>query len=88
MNFSTTTKINIQVIIEWINNSLSNNSNDYLSYSCVINWLKYHFRNSDDLNTHRPLTMVFNCNFERVYEEKERKETENTIHYYKFNHFM
>jgi hypothetical protein len=32
------------------NQNNSNNSNDYLSYSCVINWLKYHFRNSDDLN--------------------------------------
>jgi hypothetical protein len=29
MNFSATTKINIDVIIEWINNSLSNNSSDY-----------------------------------------------------------
>ena len=29
MNFSTTTKINIEVICEWLNNSLSNNSSDY-----------------------------------------------------------
>lgn len=29
MNFSTTTKINIDVICEWLNNSLSNNSNEY-----------------------------------------------------------
>jgi len=29
MNFSTTTKINIDVICEWLNNSLSNNSSDY-----------------------------------------------------------
>lgn len=32
--------------------------------------------------------MIFNCNFERVFEEKERKETEKTIHYYRFNNVM
>jgi hypothetical protein len=34
------------------------------------------------------MTMIFNCNFERVFEEKEVKDTENTIHYYQFNHVM
>ena len=52
-------------------------------------WLNnpaHHFkRNSEDVNTHRPLTMVFNCNFQRMYEEKEKKEDANTIHYYRFN---
>lgn len=32
--------------------------------------------------------MIFNCNFERMFEEKEAKEDENTIHYYRFNHVM
>ena len=40
MNFSTTTKINIDVICEWLNNSLSNNSSEYGNfnrtfYNCV-----------------------------------------------------
>ena len=45
-------------------------------------------RNSEDINGHRPMTMVFNCNFERMFEEKEVKDTENTIHYYRYNHMM
>jgi len=32
--------------------------------------------------------MVFNCHFERMYEEKEVKDTPETIHYYRFNHTM
>ena len=36
MNFSTTTKINIDIITEWLNNSLSNNPSDY----GIINFLK------------------------------------------------
>ena len=32
--------------------------------------------------------MVFNCNFMRVYEEKDKKVDENTITYFKFNYIL
>jgi hypothetical protein len=34
------------------------------------------------------MTMVFNCNFERIYEDKDTKEDENTITYFKFNYIL
>lgn len=42
MNFSTTTKINIDVICEWLNNSLSNTSSDYGKYNLFL--LNYNYR--------------------------------------------
>ena len=55
-------------------------------------WLKAHsdvlHRNSEDINSNRPMTMVFNCNFERIFEQKERKITEDTITYFKFNKWL
>jgi hypothetical protein len=37
------------------------------------------------VNTHRPLTMIFDCSFDRVFEDKTKKVTAQTINYYKFN---
>lgn len=42
-------------------------------------------RDSTDIERSRPLTMVFYCAFERVLENKEKKEDANTIHYYRWN---
>ena len=36
----------------------------------------------------KPMTMVFYCNFERVYEDKNSKVDENTITYFKFNYLL
>ena len=36
-------------------------------------------RDSSDSNTHRPLTQIFSCNFERVMEDKTKKVTADTI---------
>ena len=67
---------------------------DIVQEECAL-WLKnpeHKFkRNSEDSNGHRPFTMMLNCNFERVFEDKSKstaKEDENTIHYYKFNRVM
>ena len=34
------------------------------------------------------MTMVFYCNFERVYEDKNSQVDENTITYFKFNYVL
>lgn len=36
----------------------------------------------------KPMTMVFFCNFERVYEDKNSQVNENTITYFKFNYVL
>ena len=45
-------------------------------------------RDSSDIERSRPLTMVFYCAFERVLENKEKKETAETIHYYRWNKIL
>mmetsp|Transcript_9505 Transcript_9505/g.15995 ORF Transcript_9505/g.15995 Transcript_9505/m.15995 type:complete len:197 (+) Transcript_9505:3-593(+) len=42
-------------------------------------------RDSTAVNSRRPLTMIFNCNFERVLEDKTKKVTSDTVNYYQFN---
>jgi len=52
-------------------------------------WLKnpvYKFkRDSDESNSHKLMTMVFYCSFEKVFEQKERKKDEDTVSYFVYN---
>ena len=52
-------------------------------------WLKnpkYNFkRDSEESNSHKLMTMVFYCSFEKVFEQKEREKTEDTVSYFKYN---
>lgn len=53
-------------------------------------WLKNpvheFYRDSRDTNGHRPMTMIYNCNFERVFEDPSKSnKNKNQIHYYTYN---
>jgi hypothetical protein len=64
---------------------------DAVQEECAM-WLsnpEHNFkRNAEDTNSHRPFTMLFNCHFERVYEDKSMSDNEGTVHYYKYNNVM
>lgn len=55
-------------------------------------WLKnpaYKFkRDSEESNGHKLMTMVFYCSFDKVFEQKEREKTEDTVSYFKFNNTL
>jgi hypothetical protein len=53
-------------------------------------WLKNpiheFYRDSRDTNGHRPMTMIYYCNFERVFEDPSKSsKNKNLIHYYVYN---
>ena len=53
-------------------------------------WLKnpnhMFYRDSRDTNGHRPMTMIYNCNFERIFEDPSKSnKNKNQIHYYTYN---
>ena len=52
-------------------------------------WLKnqdYKFkRDSEESNSHKLMTMVFYCSFNKVFEQKDREKTEDTVSYFKYN---
>jgi hypothetical protein len=65
-------------------------SNGYQLQKECNDWLNtpaYHLDRDSSAATSgaRPMTMVFDCNFERVYEDKSKSKTADTISYYKFN---
>ena len=55
-------------------------------------WLKnpkYKFkRDSEESNSHKLMTMVFYCSFEKVFEQKEREKTADTVSYFKYNNAL
>ena len=54
-------------------------------------WLKNpvheFYRDSRDTNGHRPMTMIYWCNFNRVFEDNSKSnKNKNTIHYFTYNY--
>lgn len=54
-------------------------------------WLKNpvheFYRDSRDTNGHRPMTMIYNCNFERVFEDHSKSnKNKHQIHYFTYNY--
>ena len=41
---------------------------------------------TEDRSAYRPLTQSFFCNFERVHEDKTKRDTTYTVQYYQFNY--
>lgn len=54
-------------------------------------WLKSpshkFYRDSRDTNGHRPMTMIYWCNFNRVFEDHSKSnKNKNLIHYFTYNY--
>lgn len=63
-------------------NTLEEQCNDWLK-----NPVHGFYRDSRDTNGHRPMTMIYNCNFERVFEDHSKSnKNKHQIHYFTYNY--